>query len=102
MIRLRSELERALANPWLRYVVIFLLVGLIALVFLHVIEHGVHGDAALLLCLAVAALLRAVVPSRQSDRRPMVASPWRRGPPLRTRATRLNVLAEHAAIPLRR
>ena len=51
MIRLRHEIDRALRNPWVGPIVLLVLVGLLALVILHVtIDQAIEAS---IVCLVI-------------------------------------------------
>jgi hypothetical protein len=104
VIRLRRAIDRALANPWLRILVIGILAGLLALVFLHVIADGVHNDDDdVLICVAIVALLTLSFLQRPSLFSRRVSVPRRRGPPRPSLTRRLFEPHPPAVvIPLRR
>ena len=61
MIRLRRQIDRALANRWLRILLLVLLIGLFLLFVLHT-RHDAVADGEAFVCLALVVLLFIVVP----------------------------------------
>ena len=61
MIRLRRQIERALANRWLRILLLVLLIGLFLLFVIHN-THDAIGDGESFVCLALVMLFFIVVP----------------------------------------
>ena len=61
MIRLRSQIERALANRWLRILLLVLLIGLFVLFVVHN-THDAVADGEAFVCLALVVLFFIVVP----------------------------------------
>jgi hypothetical protein len=61
VIRLRSQIERALANRWLRILLLVLLVGLFLLFVVHT-THDAVADGEAFVCLALVLLLFIIVP----------------------------------------
>jgi hypothetical protein len=99
VIRFRRAIDRALANPWLRFLVIGILAGLLALVFLHVIADGVHNDDDVLICVAIVALLTLSFLRRPAQLSRRVCIPRRRGPP-RLSLTRLQIAPHPRAVAI--
>ena len=61
MIRLRREIERVLANRWLRILLLVLLIGLFLLFVVHN-THDAVADGEAFVCLALVMLFFIVVP----------------------------------------
>jgi choline-glycine betaine transporter len=103
VIRLRRGIDHALATRWLRILVICLLVGLLALVFLHVTADGIHHEEDALVCVAFVLLLSVLLVSRAPASTIARLVPPSRGPPLRT-STAAPALSLSAVqvVPLRR
>lgn len=82
MIRLRREIDRALAHRWLRLLLVLLLVGLFVLLVFHTTQDGLGDDGAALVCVALVLIVALVLPPRTiAVPRLRVVSDWRRGPP---------------------
>ena len=100
MIRLRHEIDRALGNRWLGPIILLVLVGLLALVVLHVtIDQAIEASV---VCLAlVIVFVRVVRPIRLrllGLQTPPAAS---RGPPVRSFRRPVVASAFVAPLPLR-
>jgi uncharacterized membrane protein YkgB len=61
VIRLRREIDRALANRWLRILLLVLLIGLFLLFMVHN-THDALADGEAFVCLALVMLFFIVVP----------------------------------------
>lgn len=108
MIRLRRMLERGRRHPVLGPLVLVLLVLLLAMVCFHAAHEGWDGAAEVgAVCIAIAAVLGAVVCERSRWRAPLlsVSRRFERGPP-RPLRTGLAALPRPAGLelvlPLRR
>lgn len=89
MIRLRSILERGCTHPILGPLVLVFLVLLLAMVFLHAAEEGLHAAMeAGAVCFVFAAFLVLVLldPARLRPPAISLAGVCERGPPAPTRA----------------
>jgi hypothetical protein len=102
VIRLRREIERGLANRWLRILLVVLLVGLLALVLLHgVHDQATEADAAACAALVII-LVFLVVPMPAVVGRTAPPLIRLRGPPPSLRVTARSAGFHAQLIPLRR
>lgn len=102
VIRLRGEIDRALANRWLRILLLVLLIGLFLLFVVHN-THDAAADGAAFGCLALVVLLFIVVPPHIVVRAvASVGAERKRGPPRFSRKDVGRGPPLVAAIPLRR
>jgi hypothetical protein len=102
VIRLRREIDRALANRWLRIVLLLLLIGL----FLLFVAHNTHdavADGEAFVCLALVVLFFVVVPPHVVVRAVATGRVERkRGPPRPAVERPASSALSLTAIPLRR
>lgn len=102
MIRLRRELDRALANRWLRILLLVLLIGLFLLFVLHT-THDAVADGEAFVCLALVVLFFIVMPPHVIVRAVATGRVERkRGPPRLLVGDFAFAAIPLTAIPLRR
>lgn len=102
MIRLRSIIERGLANRWLRLALLIFLVGFLAFVIFHGTADAV-SDGPAAACLAVIVLAFLIVVPRQSVCATVVFGPRQyRGPPVRVSLRLPSQSVAALTTPLRR
>jgi hypothetical protein len=102
VIRLRREIERTLANRWLRILLLVLLIGLFLLFVIHN-THDAVADGEAFACLALVALFFIVVPPHVVVRAVATGRLERKRGPPRALVTVFAFLAPPlTAIPLRR
>ena len=102
MIRLRREIDRVLANRWLRILLLVLLIGLFLLFVMHT-THDAAADGEAFVCLALVALVLLIVPPHLVVRAVATGRVERkRGPPRATVEEPAFPAISLTAIPLRR
>ena len=102
MIRLRREIDRALGNPWLRVLLLILLIGFLLLFMVHN-THDALADGEAFACLALVVLLFIIVPPHVVVRAVATGRVERqRGPPRMLVDDFAPATLSLTAIPLRR
>ena len=100
MIRLRHEIDRALSHRWLGPIILLVLVGLLALVILHVtIDQAIEASV---VCLAIVIFVIGIVrPFRRRLLGLQTPPASSRGPPVRLVRRPLAASVFNAPLPLR-
>ena len=102
MIRLRREIDRALANRWLRILLLVLLIGVFLLFVMHT-THDAAADGEAFVCLALVVLVLLIVPPHLVVRAVATGRVERkRGPPRVVVGDSAFAALPLTAIPLRR
>ena len=104
MIALRRQIERGLANPWLRPLLIVLLALLLAFEVLHAAHDGNTTSGEMGICLGIVLVLSAILVDLARAPEPPRLMPVRSGrapPPLQRIAERAPT-SQLLLIPLRR